>query len=60
MTKYFMIVTDEERAEYRELAEQGMMGPMAMGPREDEVSDAQLRSRLLFPSHRVQQLSRCG
>ena len=38
MTKYFMIVTDEERAEYRDMAEKGMMGPMAqgMGSRENE------------------------
>ena len=39
MTKYFMIVTDEERAEYRQMAEDGMMGPMAqgmMGSRENE------------------------
>ena len=50
--EYFMIVTDEERAEYRELAEQGMMGPMAqgmMGSREDEASQSRLRYPHLFP-----------
>ena len=40
MTKYFMVVTEQERAEYRELAQQGMLGPMGqgmMGSRDDEV-----------------------
>lgn len=65
MTKYFMIVTDEERAEYCELAEQGMMGPMAqgmMGSRENEVSCSRLRSRTLcFPwTHYARQLQYCG
>jgi hypothetical protein len=45
MTKYFMIVTEEERAEYRKLAEQGVVGPMGgmMGTREDEVGRAHKR-----------------
>ena len=37
MTKYFMIVSDGDREEYREMAEKGMMGPMASMHREDEV-----------------------